>query len=173
MVITNADKSTHDLVMMCKNLYKELLHRELNSGAVYQPLQRPVDEVYEQHARLAQLVGQVPVNKAAHGYGVVKMHKTPLAMRWIAGATMVNITKRKKIPSTSIGQSAAALGGMLREVPKKLQEKDVRLYQRTGVWRFWIVTSTEQVAQQIRQLSADTQGQLWTRDFTAMYTSLP
>ena len=171
MVITFADKSTHDLVLMCKNQYKVMLHRELTSGTVYRPLKVPVEKVFEQHAKMAEFVGQCSVNAAAHLYAVVKLHKSPVGLRWIAGSSRATVTRGKKIPTTSIGQSAAALGGMLREVMHMLLKKDMQLYRRTGVRRYWIVNSAEEVAQQMKQLKAETQGRLWTRDFTSMYTS--
>ena len=79
----------------------------------------------------------------------------------------------KKITSTSIGQSAAALGGILREVMSALRQKDFVEFKRTGLRRYWIITSAEEAAANLKELDPKVLGRLWTRDFSAMYTSLP
>ena len=173
MVVTYADKSALDLVLVCKDVYRSLLQHELSTSRVYERLDRPVEEVYSFHAQLAECVEQVPVDSPAHLYGVMKMHKNPVGVRWIAGARMVQVNRNKKVPTTSIAQSSAALGGMLREVMTMLRRKDTQLFREAGVRRYWIVHSAEEVAQQLKCLNATTLGRLWTHDFTAMYTSLP
>jgi hypothetical protein len=173
MTITFADKSSHDFVMICKAAYRTSLFKELGSNDVYRPLEKPLDEVLNLHADLARKWGQDPVASVAHLYGVVKLHKTPAQFRWIAGAHAVRISKEKKIPTTSIGQSAAALGGVLRQVMATLKQKDLVEYQRTGIRRYWIVTAAEEAAARLRALDPKVLGRLWTRDFSAMYTSLP
>ena len=113
------------------------------------------------------------IRKAAHLYGVLKLHKTPVGVRWIAGSSMQYVTRTKKIPTTSIAQSAGALGGILREIMSILRAKDVAEFLRTGVRRYWMVSSAEEVAEQLKNTDARLQGRLLTRDFMAMYTSLP
>ena len=173
MTITFADKSTHDFVFICKAAYRAALRKELVSNQVYRQLEKPLDKVLEEHASLARKWGQDPVSSLAHLYGVVKLHKTPVQFRWIAGAHAVKISHDKRIPTTSIGQSAAALGGVLRLTLDTLKAKDQEEYQRTGVRRYWIVTSAEEAAARLRVLDAKVLGRLWARDFSAMYTSLP
>ena len=108
-----------------------------------------MEEIFDVHTKMAEVFGQVGIRKAAHLYGVIKLHKSPVGVRWIAGSSMQYVTRTKKIPTTSIAQSAGALGGILREIMKTLRSKDAAEYQRTGVRRYWMVTSAEEVAEQL------------------------
>ena len=61
MVVTYANKSSHDLVLACKSKYRAALHNELSSGKVYQSLMKPVDEVCGMHAKMADPESCSPV----------------------------------------------------------------------------------------------------------------
>ena len=149
MTVSYADKSTHDFVLVCKRAYQAALKAELVSNQVYQPLQRPLDQVLEEHAKWAEKCGLDPVQKLAHLYGVMKLHKVPTGLRWIAGASAMQLAKGTWIATTSIGQAAAALGGILRQVMAVLRDKDARLFRQTGVRRYWIITSAEEAAERL------------------------
>ena len=173
MTVTFADKSTHDFVLVCRHAYQAVLKAELASHKVYQPLHRPVEQVLEEHAKWAEKCGLDPVQKVAHLYGGMKLHKVPVGLRWIAGASAVELANGTWYATTSIGQSAAALGGILRQVMAVLRRKDERLFRQTGVRRYWIITSAEEAAGRLKCLNPRLLGRIWTRDFSAMYTSLP
>ena len=172
MTVTFADKSTHDFVLICKAVYQDALRKELMQNSIYQPLTTPLEILLQEHAKLAEKCGQKPVENLAHLYGVAKLHKQPVGFRWIAGAAKVNVG-RTSISTTSIGQVAAVLGGLLRRVMMVLQAKDTRLIKQTGVRRYWIIRSAEEAAERLKAVNPELAGRLWTRDFSTMYTSLP
>jgi hypothetical protein len=103
----------------------------------------------------------------------MKLHKVPVGLRWIAGASAVELANGTWYATTSTGQSAAALGGILHQVMAVLRRKDERLFRQTGVRRYWIITSAEEAAGRLKCLNPRLLGRIWTRDFSAMYTSLP
>jgi len=98
---------------------------------VYQPIQGSLEEMCTLHAKMAEIIGQPQVDKPAHLYGMTKMHKLHVGVRWIAGASMSYVGRDKRLPTTSIGQSAAGLGGMLRAVIHTLRAEDLIDYRQT------------------------------------------
>ena len=75
-------------------------------------------------------------------------------MRWIAGAKMQQVG-RKTFPTTSIGQAASVLGGILKASMHLLKMKDDANFKATGVRRYFIVTSVDQVADRLKKLRRD------------------
>lgn len=177
MVIAPTDKSAHDFMFACKSAYLFGLHQELQS-ATYAPAEKTDAVIWGEHAKISQELGRIPIEAHSYLYGAGKLHKQIAGMRWIAGCSRQKVSVRRNKEyfhaATSISPVASALGAALRFCMKQLEEKDVKVWRPQGIRRYWIVTSVDQVAKHIKvhqRLLA--QEQVWTDDFTTMYTKLP
>ena len=172
MVITYADKSSHDFVLCCKSVYKHLLWQEIHS-AHYEPTLRSSKDIWQDHAGLSELLGRPQIDAHRSLYGILKLHKNPPGMRWIAGNRMQEIEKNKRIPACSLSAAEMALGGILRMCMHNLEAKDKKC-RAMGYKRYWVVTNVDKVASDIKFNVNTLRGEkVFTRDFTRMYTSIP
>ena len=173
MVITYADKSSHDFVLCCKNVYKHELWMEIHSPH-YEDVMQDNESIWAEHAKLSLQVNQNQVNAHRYLYGILKMHKNPVGMRWIAGNHMQEVEQKKKsYPACSLSGAEMALGGILRMCMHNLEKKDFGC-RRKGYKRYWVVTNVDRVAADIKYNVDILRGKpIFTRDFTRMYTSIP
>ena len=172
MVITYADKSAHDFVLCCKQVYKHCLWQEVHSSH-YEPTALDNCTIWQDHAKLSEFVKQPVVHAHRHLYGILKMHKNPIGMRWIAGNHMQEMESDRKFPACSLSGAEMALGGILRMCMHNLEKKDGNC-RSMGYKRYWVVTNIDRVAADIKHNIHDLQGRCaFTRDFTRMYTSIP
>ena len=173
MVITYADKSSHDFVCCCKHVYKRLLWEEMRSEH-YKGEAKCNEEIWNGHDKLSELVGKGPVHAHRYLYGILKMHKNPVGVRWIAGNHMQDMGDHgKKFPGCSLSPAEMTLGGILRMCMHNLLYKD-RSCRKKGYKRYWVVTNVDTVAADIKHNVNSLRGQsVFTRDFTRMYTSIP
>ena len=173
MVINCADKSSHDFVLCCKQVYKRLFWEEMHSDH-YLPEPRSNAEIWALHSSYSDIVGRPAVKAHRYLYGILKMHKNPVGIRWIAGNHMQDVgEKDKKFPACSLSAAEMMLGGVLRMCMHNLQSKDQRCIKQ-GYKRYWVVTNVDRVAADIKHNLNALRGQpVFTRDFTRMYTSIP
>ena len=112
------------------------------------------EQIWENHAKYSREIGRIPIQSHAYLYGAAKMHKEPASMRWIAGCSRQIIQKKGEqtimSAATSISPLAGALGGILRFCMAQLERKDIQLFRPKGIRRYWIVTSIDAVARQIK-----------------------
>ena len=76
-------------------------------------------------------------------------------------------------PTCSLSNVESAIGAALRLVMRTLSDKDKALFRKTKIKRYWITTSVDQVASNMKKVSHKQHDDVWTRDFTRMYTNLP
>ena len=175
MVVTYADKSSHDFVLCCKPLYKRLLWEEIHSEH-YATEQEQNETLWNRHALLSNKVGQNPVHAHRYLYGILKMHKNPVGVRWIAGNHLQEMGEpgyEKKFPACSLSNAEMTIGGILRMCMDKLRRKDFAC-RKLGYKRYWTVTNVDEVAADIKHGIENLRGKpVFTRDFTRMYTSIP
>jgi hypothetical protein len=177
MVVGPTDKSAHDFMYVCKRAYLRGLAAELGS-ATYAGTPKTDEEITKDHAEQTGHFGRLPVNALPYLYGAGKLHKEVASMRWIAGCSVQKVhatpTREYFAPSTSISATAAALGGVLRFCMAQLEQKDIKEYRPRRVRRYWVVTSVDAVAKHLKVHQRDlAQEDVWTEDFTTMYTKLP
>ena len=145
MVVTYCDKSSHDFVLCCKQVYKRLLWEEVH-GDHYVHTSRDNKAIWQDHEKLSDLVGKPPVRAHRYLYGILKMHKSPVGIRWIAGNHVhEEEEKKKKYPACSLSAAESALGGVLRMCMHNLEHKDHQCRKR-GYKRYWVVTNVDRVA---------------------------
>ncbi len=119
-------------------------------------------------------------------YGMPKLHKPTPRMRWIAGVSRrgnveADDVKPEKTAfeartttaaSTTPGHQEAS--GILKLMLRALKEKDAAILKKTGVKRFFIVESVDDVAVHLKTHYTKLRGKKPdTFDFTEMYTKLP
>ena len=159
--------------MCCKHTYLRLLWDELHSG-VYADTTTSSDEIFEKHGKLSAEVDCNRVNDHRYLYGIFKLHKPNVSLRWIAGSRIHSITNNVSVPACSMSGPEAVVGGILRLIMGTLKAKDDILQQEEGIKRYWVVTSVDEVARQLKGIPSNyTNNTPYTRDFTRMYTSLP
>jgi hypothetical protein len=130
--------------------------------------------IWAEHTTFSDMVGRPAVNAHRYLYGILKMHKNPVGVRWIAGNHMQDMgDKDRKFPACSLSSAEMVLGGILRMCMHNLDSKD-RGCRKKGYKRFWVVTNVDRVAADIKHNVNSLKGQpVFTRDFTRMYTSIP
>ena len=166
LVIVPVDKASNNVSFVCKSLYANRLREELHSDA-YQLEQRSVDKLIEAHKRFLQpkhLTSREDVFPFL--YWLPKFHKDPVGERYIAASARCTTSSLSKV-----------LSDMLLFVLRTLREKDDCCIRETGVRRFFVVETYEEVANMLsswrrNQISNDLTG-LYTGDFSTMYTSIP
>ena len=93
-VICRVDKTTHNLCVMCKELYKWKLSKELRSKEIYTDageeegngLLTSEADILERHKAFMQEQGYKKfVPKLPYAYLTVKCHKDPIGSRFIVG----------------------------------------------------------------------------------------
>ena len=87
MVITYAEKSAHDFVTCCKHVYKKLLWDELHSPQC-EASALSSEEIFSKHTALSAQIDRPCAQARRYLYGILKMHKAKVGMRWIAGNHM-------------------------------------------------------------------------------------
>lgn len=177
MVIAPTDKSQHDFMYACKTAYLDGLYDELESST-YARSSASDEQIWEAHTTLSQNLGRLPIRAHGYLYGAGKLHKENAGMRWIVGCSRQVVHKRRgrefHHAATSISATASALGAALRFCMRLLEDKDEKLWRPKGIRRYWIVTSVDTVAKHIKAHQKDlAQEEIWTNDFTTMYTKLP
>ena len=73
MAIGVCDKSSHDMMAICKIAYLHALKKELHSG-VYQQTALTDSQIWDNHAQLAAQLGRTTIRAHSYLYGAVKMH---------------------------------------------------------------------------------------------------
>ena len=177
MVVAPTDKSSHDFMFACKKAYLAALHTELSSPA-YAVSTTPDEAILHAHGELSKALGRDPINALPYLYGAGKLHKETAGMRWIAGCALQktghNAFREFQAPATSISALSAALGAVLCFCMHQLEQKDINVYRPRGIRRYWVVTDVDTVAKHIKAHQKTlAQEEVWTRDFTTMYTKLP
>ena len=198
-VICRVDKTTHNLCVMCKELYKWKLSKELRSEEIYTDageeegngLLTSEADILERHKAFMQEQGYKKfVPKLPYAYLTVKCHKDPIGSRFIVGVAAdqrarndgeeLSIVEKlhfatTKSPECSTTAASVWLDKELKKVMTLLEAKDKRLIAEQGISRYWIIEDMERFFQDVK--IKDAMGQLKgkkprTTDFTTMYTSL-
>ncbi len=203
VVVVPVDKAGHNLGFVCKTWYVQKLKEELsNERGAYRTSPETVDEVLGRHAGFNQKFGFEHVEAFPYLYGILKAHKNPVQLRFIAGCSKKGgtIQKRKEKaedeesqlqeseedfirrmtrernskPRSSLTEASKEAVKILRALIDTLREREEKEYKTTGVRKWWTVESIEEVALNIKDSEHKLIGKrMRTADFTTMYTKLP
>ncbi|KAJ9468147.1 hypothetical protein DIPPA_16664 [Diplonema papillatum] len=189
LVFLPVDKTSHDFGFICKEKYKELLRDELQQSSTYQEVGESIDDVLERHRDFNKSHKFVHTDNLPYLYGIPKLHKPEPRMRYIAGVSEKgNVEKKdeqkdrdekgrdKKRMKTRASTTPAhqEASGLLKLVLATLRSKDEATFLQTGIRRFFVVESVDDVAVHIKTNYARLRKKApRTFDFKEMYTKIP
>ena len=202
LVIVPVDKAGHNIAFVCKRWYAKKLQVELtNERGAYQNADETVEEVLERHKAMDKKHGFQHVEAFPYLYGILKAHKEPVQLRFIAGCSkrgakilqknkeedaqsqsketegqfIRRMTREKYAkPRSTLTEAAKEGVKILRAIMDTLREREEQFYKQTGVRKWWTVESIEEVALSIKDAEHKLIGRkMRTADFTTMYTKLP
>ena len=88
IVIVPVDKAGHNLAFVCKNWYAQKLRKELqNEKGAYVDSVETVQDVLNRHKIVNEKFGFDHVKAFPYLYGILKAHKQPVQLRYIAGCS--------------------------------------------------------------------------------------
>ena len=171
-VIVPVDKAGHNIAFVCKTWYAQKLHAELTrEDGAYRNAEETVEEVLNRHKGMNSNHGFQHVEAFPYLYGILKAHKEPVQLRFIAGcskrgSTILEKAETKKSqeketeeqfirrmtreksskPKCSLTDAAKEGVQLLRVVMDTLREREEGYFKATGIRKWWTVESTEEVA---------------------------
>jgi hypothetical protein len=177
-VVCVTDKADKNFSVICKNMYKYTLNKELQSenGAYRTLLQSPAETYQAYHAEVSKI--KVPkivkdnLNKDLREqrfklpilYYLPKLHKPTPKARFIAASFDVMTTPLARV-----------INCCLALIKKELKILDDQYFFQHGIKRCWFVDSAKEVTTWLRTLDrpADVSERcITTYDFSTMYTTL-
>lgn len=198
LVVVPVDKAGHNIAFVCKRWYAQKLKEELShENGAYRGAQETVEDVLGRHKAMNDKFGFTHEEAFPYLYGILKAHKQPVQLRFIAGCsnrgqTILKNEKRAKEkeseedfirkmtrernpkPKSSLTEAAKEGVKVLRAVMDTLREREEEYYKKCGVRKWWTVESIEEVALSIKDAEHKLVGKkMRTADFTTMYTKLP
>ena len=176
---------------MCKAYYCELLKNEMES---YEQVENVLTDGLmktNKELKFPKITGAVP-----YLYGIFKLHKIPdIRLRWIAGTSVncetlieetnepdketdeskkVTNTRERVFRSNVMTHAQQELTGIIKLILLTLKSKDHMEYVKTGVRKYFIVDSVDEVIQRIKSNYPEflKYAEPKTYDFTTMYSNL-
>ena len=168
LVFVATDKAANNFAVICKFFYCHTLRSELAvANGAYELTQTPRDEIIANHARYLGSLRLYQKNKGLpFFYWLPKFHKEPVGSRFIAASSRC-----------TTAMLSTLLSKCLSLVLRTLREKDNKGIIDTGVRRFFVVDTYEEVAgffaRWKRSEIAVMRTGLYTGDFSTMYTTIP
>lgn len=166
LVFVPVDKAADNYGIICKSLFSEGVRQELEKLATYEVERRRPSQIAADHAKFLKQWGFSKEERLPFLYWTPKFHKDPVGKRFIAASMQCTTTRVSKI-----------LADVFRLVLRTLREKDDDRIRRTRVRHFFVVDTFEEVsaflARWERCSGQGTRKQLYTGDFSTMYTAIP
>ncbi|KAK3283694.1 hypothetical protein CYMTET_8621 [Cymbomonas tetramitiformis] len=171
-VITTVDKAAGNFCFVCKKHYMQKCLDELRHGVAYEATERSADDINAEGTALCRAHSITPQRgpRIPHFHIRVKLHKSPVGYRFVAGANRATLTPVSKWLSVAFRALTADAEGLWKEVVSQIP----------GVPRgrgSWIIQDSAEV----RKLAAacnrprgqrDASMHVCAFDFTSMYTTL-
>lgn len=167
LVIVPVDKAAGNFSFVCKLLYCKKIQHELTSPLhIYEIAQDTITNIINRHYDYIHPLGLECPTKLPFLYWLPKFHKSPIGARFIASALNCTLSPLSKF-----------LSNALLFIMHSLREKDQELIQTSGIRRYWIVETYDEVTNFLSRWQhennvAENTG-LYTGDFATMYTAIP
>ncbi|MGA9041563.1 MAG: hypothetical protein WB421_13590 [Terriglobales bacterium] len=161
LVFVPVDKAPNNIACICKRFYMQRLNTELASNS-YELCHVPPHTITTAHQRFLNPFAMADSDHFPCLYWLPKFHKNPIGARFIAGAHSCTTTAASRI-----------LSALLLKIQKTLMEKDNQFILQSGIRRFFVVNSFEEVAKFLGTWLRHGPAHLFTADFTTMYTAIP
>lgn len=166
LVLVPVDKASNNIALVCRKLYCHVVRSELSSDSnAYKLSDKEQAEIISTHKKYLQpflLYGQ---DILPFLYMSPKFHKDPIGYRFVASSARCTTSVLSKV-----------LSSVLIHILRTLREKDNESLCASGVRRYFIVESYEEVTgflSRWRRIKNLTRNGLYTGDFSAMYTGIP
>jgi hypothetical protein len=165
LIIHPVDKASGNYAFTCKKLYASVLRAELGKvDGAYKICDRAQADIISSHKLFLNRIcfwdekcAQLPFL-----YESSKLHKNPIAYRFIANCSRCTTTKLSK-----------TLSDILNFLLRELKEKDDENIMKTGIRRFFVINGFQEVTQFLSKWSFHTFETVETGDFSTMYTTIP
>ena len=166
LIVVPLDKAANNVGFVCKALYCQRLREELTrKNGAYEITAEQNQDLIDSHKTYLKRLELYGKAKLPFIYWLPKFHKNPVGARFIAASVDCTTSKLSRILSNCLGL-----------VLETLREKDNETLSKTGVRRFFVVQSFEEVSgfleKWVRKNHPNSKG-LYTGDFATMYTTIP
>lgn len=169
-VVVPADKSSNNIVFICKNHYLQCLTTELGinrttGNHTYSLTSFTKDEILQNHNSVLLSVG-INIKENEENlpslYWIPKLHKTPYTERYIAGSSKCSTKHLSKVLTT-----------ILSTVKDGLQKYCDEIYSTSGVNQMWILKNSKDLLPNLRSKSLQFCSNIKTFDLPTLYTTIP
>ena len=188
VVIGGVDKAKHNFGAICRPYYLSLLQQELSVNNTFVPWEGDQTTLVDALNGINRNLKLKEGHAIPYLYGIMKRHKGKgvRKLRWIAGtSTHLNKkpsddpneakdTNKRSSPQNCMSSMHQEASGILKTVMSALKNQDRAEEAKTGVRKFFIVESIDDVAAVIKQHENEL-AKLTpkTFDFSAMYGTIP
>ena len=166
LVIVPIDKASNNIGFVCKSLYAFTLRQELDNSGAYEKVDISIEDLVAAHEKFLKPKKIQGEHKLPFLYWLPKFHKDPVGARFIAASNKCTTSKLSKVLSSA-----------LNLVLHTLRDKDNERIQISGVRRFFVVETYEELSGFLSEWRRGQDGRersgLYTGDFSTMYTSIP
>lgn len=169
LVVVPLDKAANNVGFICRALYCKVLRNEITSSSAYELVEDEIKQeeatltAHGEYLRARDLAG---AEKLPFLYALPKFHKNPTKFRFITAAVGCSTSKLSKV-----------LSDCLNFILETLREKDNESILSTGVRRFFVVQTYEEISSFLakwqRKKGPNPDVGLYTGDFSTMYTTIP
>ncbi|KAK3278510.1 hypothetical protein CYMTET_13557, partial [Cymbomonas tetramitiformis] len=121
-VITTVDKAAGNFCFVCKKHYMQKCLDELRHGVAYEATERSADDINAEGTALCRAHSITPQRgpRIPHFHIRVKLHKSPVGYRFVAGANRATLTPVSKWLSVAFRALTADAEGLWKEVVSQI-----------------------------------------------------
>ncbi|KAK3284876.1 hypothetical protein CYMTET_7487 [Cymbomonas tetramitiformis] len=144
-VITTVDKAAGNFCFVCKKHYMQKCLDELRHGVAYEATERSADDINAEGTALCRAHSITPQRgpRIPHFHIRVKLHKSPVGYRFVAGANRATLTPVSKWLGVAFRALTADAEGLWKEVisqiPATLWGADISLLTGTATGMIWMM----------------------------------
>jgi hypothetical protein len=167
LTVVCVDKASSNVSFICKRRYCAKLRAELDSGSqAYEKVEvRSSQEIIKSQTQFLTSRKLESHPKLPFLYYMPKFHKQPVGARFIAAASRCTTARLSKVISS-----------MLMSVLRVLRELDNKMLAKSGIRRFFVVDTFEEVSEFLTKWRRDetlASTGIQSGDFSTMYTAIP
>ena len=136
LVIVPTDKASNNASFICRNLYVDIIKKELCSSGAYSVYNRTLEQIIRTHQRFLKPKGFFNSKNMGPIYALPKMHKSTPKCRFIAALFKCLTTKCSVVVTV-----------FLNQILNTLRDRDDAHIRLTGIRRMFVVNGYEEVAE--------------------------
>lgn len=169
LVITPIDKAVNNFCLTCPVLYFNFIEEELRTsidtrtGTYVKHLSENVSQIIDRHEKTARLFSNKTYEKEPEIpviYGLPKFHKSPIKFRFITGAY-----------NSSVKPLSHILLKILKLFKEHFSNYCKSIHRNSGNKVYWTIQNSSEV--DIKKANKDNSINIYTADFSNLFTSLP